>query len=354
VSLSSAHRTAVEVVGRLASGYRHTGADLPGGDPVPSHGTEMEGWFWRFTDPASGRVVVALCGVNRHRDGDWATVAVALHPGGVVRSAALGAAVARQDRLQIQAGGTDGKGWIEASRHHLRIRLDDVNVDVRFDGTFDWPKRTGGGGVFSMVPFLNQYWHPYWMDGRVSGEVVHAVETWRFADAKLYAERNWGAGFPDSWWWGQAHDFTGEDLSVVFTGGMLRLGPLRRSVGGVVLRLRDRVIRVTPPNIVRTRLDVDRWSIRARSPRYRIDLEGSGAGTEPHVLPVPLPSQRRNVETDFEHLAGTLRCVVRSADQMIVDATSTLAGLELGCLPGIEPLVGWRRPPPVPGRGRRS
>ncbi|MGZ6909843.1 MAG: tocopherol cyclase family protein, partial [Acidimicrobiia bacterium] len=65
----------------LVAAYRRTGADVPFGDPVPSHGAEMEGWFWRVTDPASGRVVVALCGVNRHPAGDWATVAVALHPG---------------------------------------------------------------------------------------------------------------------------------------------------------------------------------------------------------------------------------------------------------------------------------
>ena len=62
----------------LVHAYRRTGADVPFGDPVPSHGTEMEDWFWRLTDAASGRVVVAQCRVNRHRDGDWATVAVAL------------------------------------------------------------------------------------------------------------------------------------------------------------------------------------------------------------------------------------------------------------------------------------
>jgi tocopherol cyclase len=40
---------------RLVAAYRRTGADVPFGDPVPSHGAEMEGWFWRVTDPASGR-----------------------------------------------------------------------------------------------------------------------------------------------------------------------------------------------------------------------------------------------------------------------------------------------------------
>ena len=89
---------------RLAAAYRRTGADVPYGDPLPSHGTEMEGWFWRFTDQTSGRVVVALCGVNRHPGGDWATVAVAVHPGQVVRSAVLDLADASRDELLLSAG----------------------------------------------------------------------------------------------------------------------------------------------------------------------------------------------------------------------------------------------------------
>ena len=64
--------------------YRRTGADLPFGDPLTSHGCEMEGWFWRVTDAAAGRVAVALFSINRHPDGDWSTVAVAAHPGDLV------------------------------------------------------------------------------------------------------------------------------------------------------------------------------------------------------------------------------------------------------------------------------
>ena len=62
-------RAATSTASRLVAAYRRTGADLPFGDPLPSHGSDMEGWFWRVTDSASGRVVVALCGVNRHAAG---------------------------------------------------------------------------------------------------------------------------------------------------------------------------------------------------------------------------------------------------------------------------------------------
>ena len=321
----------------LIAAYRRTGADVPFGDPLPSHGAEMEGWFWRVTDPASGRVVVALCGVNRHPAGDWATVAVALHPGGIVRSAVLGDARADRSNFDLRAG-TSSAAHLEASADRLRVDLDDVHLDLRFSGSFEWPKAFGGGGVFSAVPFLNQYWHPYRLGGVASGAVAVAgngsgSERWSLDGARVYGERNWGAGFPDRWWWGQAHDFDGADVSVAFSGGVLRLGPIARQVCGVVVRLGERVIRITPPAPVHSDVTPGRWTVRARSWRYQVDLDGDGNGIEPHVLPVPLPAERRNVDTDFEHLAGRLRCVVRERGHVVFEGTSELAGLEVGSLP---------------------
>ena len=43
----------MSAAGRLIAAYRQTGADVPFGDPVPWHGSEMEGWFWRLTDSGS-------------------------------------------------------------------------------------------------------------------------------------------------------------------------------------------------------------------------------------------------------------------------------------------------------------
>ena len=53
------------VLRRGLRAYRASGADLPFGDPLPAHDVAMEGYFWRFTDPATGRVLIALNGVNR-------------------------------------------------------------------------------------------------------------------------------------------------------------------------------------------------------------------------------------------------------------------------------------------------
>ncbi|MGI9124653.1 MAG: tocopherol cyclase family protein, partial [Mycobacterium sp.] len=305
---------------RLVEAYRRTGADVPYGNPLPSHGTEMEGWFWRVSDEASGRVLIALCSVNRNPGGDWSTAAVAVHPGLEVRSGALAGARAQNSPFAVTAG--DEAGHFEVGTDRVRFALGDLRLDMRLHDPVTWPKAFGGGGVFSAIPFLNQYWHPYYLGGKATGTVEYGSQRWDFDGAKLYAERNWGAGFPLRWWWGQAHDFGGDDVCVAFSGGLLSLGPIARDVNGIVVRIGTKVIRMTPPVLVRSQIGDNQWFLRGRSPRYEIELTGDGRHLPPHVLPVPLPGERRNIDTDFEHLGGRLRCTVRERGRLLFDGVS--------------------------------
>jgi hypothetical protein len=153
--------------------------------------------------------------------------------------------------------------------------------------------------------------------------------------AQLYAEKNWGRGFPEFWWWGQAHGFDRRDVTVVFTGGVLTAGPAAVVVGGIVVRLGDRVIRLTPP-FVRMAAEAGGgvWRARGRGHGVEVEITGRGDPADAHVLPVPVPVERRNVDTDFEHLAGHLEVVVRERGQVLFEGTSELAGLEIGVHPG--------------------
>ncbi len=274
---------------------------------------------------------MAICSVNQHPDGDWATVAVGAHPGGVLRTAALDGARAEQSRFAL-SGGTTPDAAVSASLDQLTINFDDVHLDLQFADPFGWPKAFGAGGILSSIPFLSQYWQPYRLGGTATGTVEFGGDRWVLDAATLYAEKNWGPGFPERWWWGQAHDFGGADVTVSFTGGVL-LVPTPRDVGMVVVRVGDRVIRIAPPASVRSRVSEGRWTVRAKSPRYQIDLDDDATGLEPHNLPVPLPAERRNVGAAVEHLAGRLHCVVREFGRVVFDGTSELAGLEVGSLP---------------------
>ncbi|MFC4140092.1 MULTISPECIES: tocopherol cyclase family protein [unclassified Microbacterium] len=318
----------------LRTWYRSTGADLPFQSPLPAHpGVAMEGYFWRITDSATGRVIIALNGVNRGPHGPWATLGFAAHPGGFLRVAEHPSASA--DRVGVGAHAGDAFSG-DDRRLHVDLGAD-ARLDVMIDDALRWPHRAfGGSSVFQSVPALNQYWHPWLLGGRVNGTATLGDETWELHDAQIYAEKNWGReGFPDSWWWGQAQGFAERGACVAFAGGQVHSGPIRTEVTGLVVRLPSgRVIRLGNPGVspVRAIVDDERWMLHGRGFGWTIDVAGTAPRGASCVLPVPLPSQERNTAGALEHLAGDLEVTVRRRGAVVWSGRSALAGLEHGGL----------------------
>jgi hypothetical protein len=298
----------------------------------------MEGYFWRITQPASRAVVVVLLAVNRDAAGSrWGMLALAAHPGGFVRAESVDRAVADPRRLGVRVARADGTVVLEADDERLRVDLGpDARVDAVFADRVPWPARWAFGGIgpAQAIPGLSQYWHPHLLGARVHGTARAGRSALALDGATAYAEKNWGAGgHPPAWWWGQAHGFGREDACVAFAGGRTRLGALRlHAATAIVVALGGEVLRLVSP-VVPMRVDVGArgWRLRARGPRHRVDLEGHAAGTAPHLLPVPFPTERgRSEEQSAMHLAGVLHVRVRRGRRTVFAGASALAGLEHG------------------------
>jgi hypothetical protein len=297
------------------SWYRALGADTPWGDPRRAHGVRMEGYYWRLWDPASGRCIVALCGVCRAADGgSWAVVALAGHPGGLVRC--VNAERAWADPAALGAAAWDGEEPVlRGSERRIAAALGDSRLEAVLEGRAVWPRR--GLGIAHVVPGLPQYWQPVVLSARVRGEAVLAGETVSLDGWEAYVEKNWGRDFPGVWWWGQAG--FGDGAMAAFAGG--------RGATALVVRTRDAVLRFLPPLVV-TRAGGGEWLVRARSPRWSVTL--SGAGDSPHILPVPVAAERRSVMRSEHHLGGVMRVVVRRGRRVVLRGESSVAGLEFG------------------------
>lgn len=315
--------------------YRATGADLPYGDPLRAHGTALEGYFWRLSDPRSGRVLVALCGIHRDADGrPWSNVALAAHPGRALHEADLPGGEADPVGFGVRAG----RGAFRADASRVRVDLGaDARLDLRLHDAQGWPSRRalGGLGIGQVVPGLSQRWHPHVLGARASGTAHLDGQKIDLDGFRVYAEKNWGtSGFPSRWWWGQAQHFAETpDACVAFAGGRVALGPVRTHASAVVVRLGDRVVRLGDPLLspVRTDFGQDgRWRLRARGPRWSVELDGTADPAGAHVLPVPLSAEGRSVPGARQHFSGTLRVVVRRRGRVVLDDVSPLAGLEHG------------------------
>lgn len=314
---------------RLLDAYRRTGAELPFGDPRRAHGVEMEGYYWRFTDVAGGRVIVALCGVLVAADGPWASVALAAHPGGFVREV-----VTRTASADPHALGAQAEDVFSATADALRVDLGpDARLDVRLSARRDWPRRAFGGlGPAHAVPGLGQYWHPHLLGATVTGEACIDGERIDLGSATAYAEKNWGAGFPGEWWWGQAHGFADPEVCVAFAGGCLPgLGPVAVTPTVVVASVGAGLFRIgLPTGHVATEVGAGGWRLRARTPLATLELEGDGHGRVPCALPVPLAAERRVQGHVSQHLAGRVALTIRRGRRLLYRGESTLAGLEWG------------------------
>src|SRR5690625_306471 len=325
--------------------YRATGADLPFGDPLRAHGVAMEGYFMRVTDRQRNRVVIALIGVNRGPDGHWATLGLAsdekpssssdpsARPRSTLRLAEAPDGWADPDRIGARAG-----DQFEYRADGVRVDMGDgarLHLDVH--DPVRWPHRAvGGSSIFQSVPALNQYWHPWLLGGRARGWAELEGERWEFDGAEVYGEKNWGAeGFPDSWWWGQAQAFSEPGTCVAFAGGQIHSGPLRTEVTAVVVRLPDgKVIRLGNPVVspVRAEVSDERWEFEGRGYGWQVRIRGHSPLDRAHVLPVPLPSQKRNSAGSIEHLAGELEVEVRRHGKPVWSDRRPLAALEHGGL----------------------
>ena len=284
----------------MIQAWRRTGAELPYGDLGADRGTPFEGWYWRFSDPASGRVVIGLCGGMR----TWALGAVATNRAGAVEQAVVdGVADVLGPRASVRAGSS--------------------SVQVEISDVIPWPRRLLGAlGPAHLLPWMPQYWQPLVLRATAHGHAVVRGERIAIDGWDAYHEKNWGPAFAGDWWWGQAHLDAGAD--VAFAGGHL-LGPAAATA--VVVRVGDEVIALAPPALVRTRVGDGTWAVSARSARHRITIEAEGR--KPHTLPVPA-GERRTEPRSHQVLAGRLELTVRRGRRTLLRAETSLAGLERG------------------------
>jgi hypothetical protein len=310
----------------LLEAYRRTGADPPFGDPRRAHGVRFEGYYWRFTDAAAGRVVIVLCGVCRDPAGTWGLVALAAQPGGLVRSAIVPVARADPDGLGVEAADV-----LRATPGSLHVDLGpEARLDVALREPRPWPPRRAFGalGPAQLVPGLPQYWHPHLLGARVAGEARLGEATVDLSGATAYAEKNWGPAFTEHWWWGQAQGFPDADACVAFAGGRIALAGVRAAPTAVVVRVADRVLRLAPPLARMTaEIGTGGWRIHGRSARWTVEIEGE-ATDAPAVLPVPEPGRRAVEHRSHHHLTGRLAVTVRRGRRTLFAGESGLAGLE--------------------------
>ena len=114
------------------------------------------------------------------------------------------------------------------------------------------------------------------------------------------------------WWWGEAHDFGGDPVTVAFAGGPA-LGSLRATA--VVVHVDGRLVRRGEPVLAGVRADIRPAAGCCAAARCGTGSRSRRRPTRPtaHVLDVPVPRERRTLPWSDQHLAGRLRVQLTAA-----------------------------------------
>ena len=301
--------------------YRRTGADPPFGDPRRAHGTRFEGYYWRLTDAAAGRVAIVLCGVCRDAAGPWAVVALAAQPGGLVRSRIEPLARGVVRACSACAAGVVLRGSADAAARRPRAgraarrRASRTAVVAAARLRRDRGRRRSSPGCRSTGIRTCSAAR---VDGGRAGE--------RRRRRRCYAEKNWGPRFTEHWWWGQAQGFAGADACVAFAGGARRWAARRRG------RRAGRGPRAAPGAAVRARAARGGRG-RLAGPRPLRALVGRDRGRGRGRAGGPAgPGARASGEVEprsQQYLAGRLRATSAAAGGGSVFAAESSAGAGL-------------------------
>lgn len=240
---------------------------------------------------------------------DWAMITLASSSGEVWTEISERAFVSRE-RLLVE---TD---FLRADATSLDVSLG-PGLHATFDRRREWSRAFGPLGPAQMVPFLGQYWAPWLLSARVRG----SFGSRSLDDSAVYAEKNWGAVFAEHWWWGQAE-------CVAFAGGRVHgVAPT-----AVAVWTPDEVVTLAPP-LARTvtRAGGGEWAVRASNWRWNVEL--TGEASDPLLLPVPIPKERRLEVRSRHHLLGRVEVTVRRGRRVWLRAESSGAALEDGATP---------------------
>jgi len=132
------------------------------------------------------------------------------------------------NKLQGKVNGHDGSLSVDEGTP-IAASFDIALEPASFWGDDGSPDQKSTAGWLASYSVFEPHWQVMVADGRASGTAFWNGTEYRFEDAALYVEKNWGGAFPIKWYWTQCNSWSGawrnRRLSVTGGGGT-RIIPL--------------------------------------------------------------------------------------------------------------------------------
>ena len=187
-------------------------------------------------------------------------------------------------------------------------------------------------GWLSYFPVFEPGWQVLMAHGRATGHICWRGQDYCFENAPVYAEKNWGGAFPAKWFWLQCNAFASEpDLSITAAVGIREVLVWKEDAGIIGIHYQGQFYEFLSFKTAFT-WQVEPWGfwqLTARSYQHRVVLTGVARDKGAYVR-VPTREGMRFLCRDTTHGELRIQMWEVGSNRQILDATSQLAGLEVG------------------------
>jgi tocopherol cyclase len=195
------------------------------------------------------------------------------------------------------------------------------------------------GGLLSYLPIFEPAWQILMAHGLATGWIDWQGKVYQFTDAPAYSEKNWGGSFPQKWFWINCNSFTNEpDLALTAGGGRRKVLWWPEEVAMIGIHYQGKFYEFVPWNAqVQWQIQPwGKWQMQAYNEQGEVKLTGT---TDLKGTLVRVPTAKGLRFSCRDTVKGRLSLELSDRNGItILKANSSLAGLEIGGLPWLEPL----------------
>ena len=220
------------------------------------------------------------------------------------------------------------------------VRREYCRWSYQIEPIYDWgnPEQPqSSAGLLSYLPIFEPGWQITMAHGLATGWIEWRGEKYQFTNVPAYSEKNWGGSFPQKWFWLNCNSFEEvKDLALTAGGGIRQVLWWNEEVALIGIHYQGKFYEFAPWNSqVSWQIEPwGKWQLEGKTAQYRVILTGE---TDLPGTYVRTPTAKGLVFNCRDTTRGKLSLALyRSTGEKIVEAHTTMAGLEVGGAPWTE------------------
>lgn len=206
---------------------------------------------------------------------------------------------------------------------------------------YGWGNCTGSqqatAGLLSYLPIFDPGWQITMAHGLATGWVEWRGQCYQFIDVPAYSEKNWGSSFPKKWFWLNCNSFEQHvDLTLTAGGGIRQVLWWQESVALIGIHYQGKFYEFAPWNSqISWQIEPwGKWCMQAKSSEHTIILKGTTSVPGTYVRTPTAEGLVFNCRDTTQGKLDFKLCF--HTGKIIVEASSNLAGLEIGGAPWVQ------------------